>query len=170
LAEKATAEELNRALNLDGEEVQIAGEALTIKAFRLRQLSGVMQCVSELSARGLIERDGERDFNFAKMLLNGGDSLIEILRIATGKELSWVENLDPLEAVTLCKAVWSANLNFFTRNQAELLTALGPLWFLVEKKAAAFGIGHSSSSSAPGTGSKTSQITPSPRSTNSAKR
>jgi hypothetical protein len=156
MAEKTTRDELDRILNLEGETIEVAGEQLTIKPFRLKQLSAVLRCVESLTEHGVFERsdnDGNkvREFSFPKMLLKGGDSVIEILAIATGKPVEWLGELNPVDGTRLAKAVWGTNADFFTRNQAALRETLGPVWALVEELIPNLGVASSSDSSAPAT-------------------
>jgi hypothetical protein len=197
MADKVAADELARVLNLEGETVTMAGESLTVKPFRLKQFVGVLRCVGELFDNGMsvvsrpvanpecqsCEGTGDvkgspcacltkkdfREFNFGKMLLSGGDSVIEILSIATGKDSEWLGNLDLAESTELASTVWSVNKDFFSLNQGALKEALGPLGELATAKIASLGLGQSSNSLAPDTDQQTSQSTPSRRSKTSAR-
>lgn len=197
MAQAVAKDELARVLNLEGETITLAGESLTVKPFRLKQFVGVLRCVGELFDNGMSvvsrpvanpecqtcegtgDADGSpctcltkkdfREFNFGKMLLSGGDSVIEILSIATGKDSEWLGNLDLAESTKLASIVWSVNQDFFSLNQATLKEALGPLGKLAATKIASLGLGQSSNSLAPGTVQQTSQSTPSRRSRTSAR-
>lgn len=156
MAEKVTAKELDKILDLEGETVEAGGEQINVKPFRLRQLSAVLRAVEALSALGVLTRIGEdgktvSDFSFPRMLLRGGDSVIEILSIATGKTVEWLGELDPVEGIKLCAVTWRVNADFFTRNQEAFQKALGPLGTLLAQRAASLGLGGSSASSAPAT-------------------
>jgi hypothetical protein len=179
LAENISAEELARILALDGTEVKVGGETLTIKPFRLRQIIEVAKFVDELRDKGVvvIEIGGDKTdqkFDFTKMLLRGGDSMISILSIASGKDSAWIGNLDPLEAIKFCSKVWSVNVDFFDQNKTALMEACGPVLAIIEnlianwlvRNLAGLGQTPSSNSSAADIASKTSRSTRSRRSTN----
>ncbi|MDQ3819076.1 MAG: hypothetical protein M3362_15560 [Acidobacteriota bacterium] len=170
MAEKVSEDQLEKVLGLDEGEVVAGGEKFIIRPFRLRQIIQAAKFVSELADQGLVQtEEGRRDFNFTKMLLQGGDSVLKILEIATGKDIYWLGELDPVDGIKLCGKVWEVNADFFDRNKVVLMEAVGPLlikaqeWLadLLLKRVAALGRKQSKDSSAADTGSKRSESTPS---------
>src|SRR4051812_46325498 len=119
MAEKVEAENLTAILGLVKKTVTVEDNPVTVSPFRLKQLSQVLKCLSELSEAGVnIEPYAtnddpanpqiglKKDFNWIKAGLNAGQPFIEILAIATGQTIEWAENLLPTDAIAVAMAVW----------------------------------------------------------------
>ncbi|MDQ3818348.1 MAG: hypothetical protein M3362_11830 [Acidobacteriota bacterium] len=170
MAEKVPAAQLDALLNQTGKSIQIREEEVTVRPFRVKQLSGVFRAIEQLRVYGL----SDQGFSIAQMLMLGGlDAIAEVISIATGKSREWVDDLMPDEAALLGRLVWEVDADFFKRQSGQLKEALGPLWVILEGRAKALGLmttgpAQSSDSSAQVTGSQTSQITHSNKSDSSA--
>jgi hypothetical protein len=129
-------EELSQALGEVSETVTVKAQGkqvdVTVTPFRLREFANVLKCVQRLRAAGAITADAikqvaeagsaeeaKKGFDFLKMLLDGGDELINILSIAAGKQLQAqaLNNLDLVDAARLASAVFAVNLDFFLPEQ-----------------------------------------------------
>lgn len=180
MATEVTGNELAQVLGQTGEALPIKGVQVLIAPLVLTQIADVLVCLDRLSDKGVTVTGAEgvfsKDFNPMKLAFRGGHDFIEILAIASGQSIEWVGKLDALETAKLAGKIWEVNKDFFDRNRAALMEALGPatnslvslgsllLEKLVGKLAnliARVGQGASSASSAPATGSTTSRATPS---------
>lgn len=136
---------LAKALGQVSEEVAVNGRSVTVAPFRLRQLSNVLKCVQRLRDAGVIEDktlkeaaraegtdEAVKRLDVLKMFLNGGDEIINILRIATDLQAHVIDNLDIPTGVRLIAATFKVNLDFFYRNREEILGALMPAIEAVE--------------------------------------
>jgi predicted DNA-binding protein len=82
-------------------------------------------------------KEAKEGFDFVKMLLDGGDELINILSIAVGKQLQAqaLNNLDLVDAARLASAVFAVNLDFFYQNKDLIQAALAPAVKAIESVA-----------------------------------
>ena len=147
-------EELSQALGEVSETVTVKAQGkqvdVTVTPFRLREFANVLKCVQRLRAAGAITADAikqvaeagsaeeaKKGFDFLKMLLDGGDELIDILSIAAGKQLQAqaLNNLDLVDAARLASAVFAVNLDFFYQNRELIQAALAPAVKAIENVA-----------------------------------
>jgi hypothetical protein len=117
---------------------------VVIRKLRAKQFVKIFACINDLVQKGVVRLTDETgnlilgakgvlsEFRDEKMLLLGGDPVLEILAIATGLTKQQVDNLDLLDLGKLIGGAWEINERFFVHHQTELKAALGPLWKLVE--------------------------------------
>jgi hypothetical protein len=144
-------DELEQALGEVSETVEVRAGGkpvfVTVTPFRLRQFSHVLKCVQRLRDCGVIDqqalqkvteaKDAEeavKNFDMVKMFLDGGDEIINIIQVATGKQLQAhdVDNLSLVDGARLASAVFAVNLDFFYRNREAIQGALAPALKAVE--------------------------------------
>lgn len=99
-------------------EVTAGGETLKLKRFNLGQLKHATAHAALITLLFTSMQDGKA--SPLDIITNGGDSVIELLGIATGKSTAWCEELDPVEGAELLLAVAEVNIGFF-------VSALSPM-------------------------------------------
>ena len=116
---------------------------VTIRKLRAKQFVRIFACIDDLVQKGVVRLTDEAgnlilgakgvlsDFRDEKMILLGGDPVLEMLAIATHVEKATIDNLDFLDLGRLLGGAWEINERFFVQNQTELKAALGPIWSLV---------------------------------------
>ena len=145
---------------------------VTIRKLRAKQFVKIFACIDTLVQNGVVRLTDETgnlilgnkgvlsEFRDEKMILRGGDPVLEMLAIATNLERSIIDNLDLLDLGRLLGAGWEINERFFVQNQTELKAALGPIWNLVEgltkKKSSPAGSSPDSSTSSSATDTEAS--------------
>ncbi len=92
-------------------EVIVSGETLRLKRFNLGQLKHAAAHAALITLLLNSMQDGTA--SPIDIITNGGDSVIELLAIATGKPAAWCEELGPDEAADLLLAVAEVNVSFF---------------------------------------------------------
>lgn len=119
-------------------------EDVTVRKLRAKQFVKIFACIDDLVQKGVVRLTDETgnlilgakgvlsEFRDEKMILRGGDPVLEMLAIATGVDKATIDNLDLLDLGRLLGAAWEINERFFVQNQTELKAALGPIWSLVE--------------------------------------
>lgn len=117
---------------------------VTVRKLRAKQFVKIFACIDTLVQNGVVRLTDETgalilgakgvisEFRDEKMILRGGDPVLEMLAIATGVDKNVVDNLDLLDLGRLLGAAWEINERFFVQHQTELKEALGPIWTLVE--------------------------------------
>ena len=120
-------------------------QVVRIRKLRAKQFVKIFACIDTLVQNGVVRLTDEMgnlilgakgvltEFRDEKMILRGGDPVLEMLAIATGVEKAVIDNLDLLDLGRLLGGAWEINERFFAQHQTELKTALGPIWDLVEK-------------------------------------
>lgn len=119
-------------------------QEVRVGKLRAKQFVAIFKCIDDLVQTGVVRlTDSAGDlilgakgilteFRDEKMILRGGDPVLEMLAIATSLPKQTVDNLDLLDLGKLLGAAWEVNERFFVQNQTELREALGPIWDLVE--------------------------------------
>lgn len=141
LAEKTTEAEIARVLGLEGKEVKVGEETLTIMPFKFGQLPAVLKHIGTLTGAS------GGDFDIVKALTEGSEEVLGCLAIAAGKPRAWFDTIEIDEGVALLQAVMEVNEDLFKKKLLPLLTGMA-------RKA---GAGQSSVSSLPGTRLKKSK-------------
>lgn len=125
-------------------EEENSTQSVTVRKLRAKQFVRIFACIDTLVQNGVVRLTDETgalilgakgvlsEFRDERMILRGGDPVLEMLAIATGLEKSVVDNLDLLDLGRLLGAAWEINERFFVQHQAQLREALGPIWTLVE--------------------------------------
>jgi hypothetical protein len=119
-------------------------QPVMIRKLRAKQFVRIFACIDDLVQKGVVRLTDETgnlilgakgilsEFRDEKMILRGGDPVLEMLAIATSVEKATIDNLDLLDLGRLLGAAWEINERFFVQHQTELKEALGPIWKLVE--------------------------------------
>lgn len=117
---------------------------VTLRKLRAKQFVNIFKCIDDLVTAGVVRLADDEgnlimgakgiltEFRDEKMLLRGGDPVLEMLAIVTGLTRAHIDELDLLDLGKLLGAAWEVNERFFVQHQAELKTALGPIWKLIE--------------------------------------
>jgi len=103
-------------------------EVLTIKPFTfgklpkvIKQAGAIINMFSSLPV-SVFDEEGELKLDDPAVLIiltthmaDGGENLIDILCLGTGKSKEWVEDLSAGDGILLLMKVWEINKDFFTR-------------------------------------------------------
>ena len=92
-------------------DVIAGGETFTLKRFSLGQLKDASAHAALIAL--LFTALQEQNVSPIEVITKGGDSVIELVAIATGKSAAWCEELDPEEGINLLLAVAEVNVSFF---------------------------------------------------------
>ena len=119
---------------LPDEEIIIGGETMIIKPFPFGKLPKVIKHAGAIigvfsalpntvfdDAGALNLEDPATMIILIEHIADGGDVLIEIACLGTGKPREWVEALDPYDGVYLLLKIWEVNKDFFTQRLAPLM-------------------------------------------------
>jgi hypothetical protein len=93
--------------------VTVAGEDIEIKPFKFRDFTTVSRAISNI-----LEAMNGAEFGlatFLKAMGTCGDSVTDVLTVATRKTKSWVADLDMDAAFEIAVAVLTVNVSFFTQ-------------------------------------------------------
>lgn len=106
-----------------GKEISINDENLTIKPFKFGELPKVFKAIGPLtSTLGNILQN--RDINFssiAALIMEGGDSIIDLMVIGSRKPRDWVDELEMDQGVEVLTAIFEVNADFFIRKVLPLV-------------------------------------------------
>jgi len=100
-----------------GKEISIRDENLTIKPFKFGELPKVFKAIEPLSD-ALTNSLYAGEFSIttiAKMIADGGDSVIDLMVIGSRKERGWITDLEMDEGVLLLTSIIEVNADFFTQ-------------------------------------------------------
>ena len=145
LAKFAGQESETITINIFDEETGVdTAKEITIRKIRIKQFNAVFKKIDELVEKGTVKLTDETgafifsakgiftQFSEAKLFLQGGDPVLDIVAIVSGLTRAEVDNLDPVEFAKVLGTSWRVNERFFVRNQSELKEALGPIWTIAE--------------------------------------
>lgn len=123
--------------------VLVGGKSREVKItpFRLRQFSHVLKCVQRLRDCGVVDdqtltavaeaedaAEAASGFDMVKMLLDGGDDIINIVQVAVGGQIAAheLDKLSLIDGARLASGTFAVNLDFFYQNRDELIAAFTP--------------------------------------------
>lgn len=116
---------------------------VVIRKLKAKQFARIFDQIDELVQKGVVKltddtgslifgKDGLlTQFREERMILRGGQPVLNMIAIATGLPQSHVDDLDLLDLARLLAGEWEVQERFFSLNQSEFKLALGPLWNLV---------------------------------------
>lgn len=99
---------------LGSKSVIASGETLTIKAFPFGKFPTVLEKIADLLP--FLETG-----DMLGLVTQGGENVIALMMLATGKSREWFDTLDPAEGVDLVTAVVEVNKRFFEQKVKPLL-------------------------------------------------
>lgn len=106
-----------------GKQISINDENLTIKPFKFGELPKVFKAIGPLTSilGNLLQN---RDVTFpaiASLIMDGGDSIIDLMVIGSRKPRDWVDELEMDQGVEVLTAIFEVNADFFTRKVLPLV-------------------------------------------------
>lgn len=93
-----------------GESVTAAGETITVRPIKFGQLPQVLKHVGALFSS--LEGD---ELNITRALTEGGEDVLAILAIVTGKPREWFDSLEMDEGIALLTAAVRVNSDVFQK-------------------------------------------------------
>lgn len=102
--------------------VEAGGESFTLRPFGFRHMLKALPHFNELMKFvKTAEADGQLQIqmDIPRILDEGGDHLVPLMALATGKEVAWVDRLGFDEGCGLAVAVLELNADFFARTRAR---------------------------------------------------
>jgi hypothetical protein len=140
VAPQAAASTAQQELNVlfpDDGKMTVAGEEITIRPFKFRQIKALLGLAEKFQGRQLPEAflDGEgklvkpeaSKFTFGELvkLVNANKEVVtEAIAIAAGKDNNWVDDLDQDVLIKLLALIYKVNVDFFTTQVLPLLEPL----------------------------------------------
>jgi hypothetical protein len=103
----------------DTVEVTAGGEVFKLKRFSLRQVKHAAAHAALITALYKAKEAG--DASIFDVITTGGDSIGELLSIATAKPVDWCEDLDLAEVGELLLTIVEVNFNFFVNALSPLI-------------------------------------------------
>ncbi len=100
-------------------ELTIAGESITFMPLKVGQLPVFLRTVDPI-----IRQMTSPLIDWLSILGTHGEALLAALALATGKPLSWVEQLSADEAIALAAQVVEVNADFFIRTVIPRIEAI----------------------------------------------
>lgn len=125
-------------------EVTARGETISIKPFKTKEWLAASKIVGDLQPLIARHTDGE-SINMMGLMIDAGDSLIELIALGIRKPVAWIEEASLDETVKLAKVVFELNREDFAKKVMPLLGNLLPA--AKEKAAQAAAVGSDSSKS-----------------------
>ena len=117
---------------------------ITITKIRAKQFVAIFKKIDELVDAGVVKLTDETGafifsakgifthFSESKLILRGGEPVLDILSIVSGIPRAEIDELDLVDLAKIVGAVWETSERFFVRNQTVIKEALGPLWTMAE--------------------------------------
>lgn len=132
-AQPDEAELLETALGFSCKEIQIGGETVIVRKFKLRHVAEVLQSVRELEKQ-LKGELGEAAVG--KLMVQFPSITAKWASFATGKPVEWIEDQDLEEATALIGAAVEVNRRFFTgETMTPIYEVIGAALGMVNAKA-----------------------------------
>jgi hypothetical protein len=106
-----------------GKEVMIADKALRITPFKLGELPKVFRAVEPITTL-VMEAFGSQQSqikSLTKIMVGGGDNVIDLIAIGSRQPRTWVEDLDADQGIELLAAVIEVNASFFVQKVLPIL-------------------------------------------------
>jgi hypothetical protein len=91
-------------------QLNIAGQVVTVRPFRMGQLGKVLKMVGP-SIRESFNESG--DINIVDLIINSFDQVNQVLAFACKKDIEFIENLPLDEGIKLAEEVYNLNKDFF---------------------------------------------------------
>lgn len=97
-------------------DVKIGEETITISPFKFKAVKAVSAHVALFRAK-LAEEDGEEDAKLGVMqlALDHTEEILDVIKLATGKDAAWCDELGMDNVLDLLGAIIEVNLDFFSR-------------------------------------------------------
>lgn len=112
------------ALIPEAETVIVGGEAIVINEFNTKQtlqaLAAAFQLIEALEGKG--------EATIAQIFSAAPDAVLQIVAVAVGKPVAYVEALRPSDTLALVAAIIKVNKPFFTNEVLPKLAGLGGLF------------------------------------------
>ena len=99
--------------------VTVAGTAVELTPIRLGELPRLLAAVQPIAA------DLSTKPDWLALLARHGETVLELLALATRRDRAWIEGLALDEAVTLACAVFEVNADFFVRRVTPSIAQAG---------------------------------------------
>ena len=93
-----------------GIDLNIAGEAISLKPLKVGQLPAFLRVISPV-----MKHLSAGEINWLELFGERGDDLLAAIAIAVGKPRDWVDDLAADDAILLAAKVIEVNADFFTR-------------------------------------------------------
>ena len=107
-------------------EIDGRKEIVTVRPFKIGQLRKLAQPLAELAS--IIAR-ANGDMEVVLGIINhGGENLIKVIEVATGKGVEWFDNLEMDQAIDLIAAIIAQNKDKFEKKVSPALLRVGSLF------------------------------------------
>lgn len=107
-----------------GKTLNIQGQELTIKPFKFGKLPAVFKAMEPIAGLFFnLTVAGTNQISLISQLISeGGDNIMDLIVIGSGKTKEWVEELETEEGIDLLTAIIEVNFSFFTQKILPKLT------------------------------------------------
>ncbi len=105
-------------------QVTVGDKVIKITPFKLGELPRVFKTIDPISKLILdaIGSNAGQLESLSKIMVHGGENVIDLIALGTRQERQWVEQLEMDQAVTLIAAVLEVNASFFGQKVLPVLT------------------------------------------------
>lgn len=106
-----------------GQKLTIAGTELTITPFKLGELPKVFKVIDPITklVMDAIGSDANQMESLSKIMVQGGDNVLDLISIGTRQPRTWVDDLEMDQGVQVLAAVLEVNASFFVQKVLPLL-------------------------------------------------
>lgn len=106
-----------------GQTLTIKDVTVNITPFRLGELPRVFKVVEPITklVMEVIGSEAHQMESLTKIMVQGGDNVLDLLAIGTRQPRSWIDTLEMDEGVQLIAAVLEVNASFFVQKVLPLL-------------------------------------------------